>query len=106
MKYAYMRDGTPLVNWRGRNAAPMQSRAADTVALGSLEGTTLDEPTLVLPAPGAPEPLNGVSCKCGGSCGCQGSGLGAITDLFALPGGWWAWAGSAYLAYRLLKKKR
>lgn len=82
MRYAYQYNGAPLLQW-GRSA-PLQSRAADSVALGSLGGSTLDEPTLLLPAPGAPEPIGvtrqGLSgCACHGSCGC-GGGMGGYTD--------------------------
>lgn len=82
MKYPYMNDGGQM-SWK--NGPPRQSQGADARSLGSLGGTTLDHPTLVLPAPGAPEPLNGVGCKCSGSCGCSndGSPLGAITDTLA-----------------------
>jgi len=61
MKFAYQRGGAPLLSWR--DGPPHQSRAADSVALGS----TLSEPTLTmpLPKPGAPEPLG---------CGCDGGG--------------------------------
>lgn len=67
MKFAYQRGGQPILNWR--HGPPNQTRAADTVALGSV----LDEPTLgvPLPRPGAPEPLNG--------CGCHGGGVGDVT---------------------------
>lgn len=87
MKFAYQRAGGPILDWR--TGPPRQSRAADSVALGSLGGgTTLDHPTLVLPAPGAPEPI-GVTggmggCGCSGSCGC-GSGMSGVLDAF--PGG-------------------
>jgi|SRR5215470_4767702 len=99
-KYIYQRSGGPLITWTGRNSAPMQSRAADTVALGSL-----GDPTLVLPAPGAPEPLNGISCKCGGSCGCSGaSPMSGITDTLAANP--LLTAVGAYLAYRWWKKRK
>lgn len=83
MKYAYQRTGAPILDWS--QGPPRQSRAADAVALGSLGGgSSLDHPTLLLPAPGAPEPI-GVTrsamsgCSCGGSCGC-GPGMGASID--------------------------
>lgn len=86
MRYAYQRDGRPLVSWR--TGIPPQSRAADARSLGSLGGTTLDGPTL--PAPGAPEPLNVTGhglggCVCKGSCGC-GTGLSGIAE--SVPGGY------------------
>lgn len=99
MRYIYQRDGAPLIRWQGRNSAPMQTRAADTVALGSL-----GDPTLVLPVPGGVEPLNGISCKCGGSCGCSGGGLHGITD--TITGNPVLAIGAAYLAYRLFFKKK
>jgi hypothetical protein len=70
MKFAYQRGGAPLLSWR--NGPPIQSRAADSVALGS----TLSEPIfgMPLPKPGAPEPLSG--CGCGG-----GGGGGSVLDL-------------------------
>lgn len=121
MRYIYQRDGAPLVRWQGRNSAPSQTRAADAVSLGSL-----GDPTIVLPAPGAPEPLNGVSCKCGGSCGCSGGmGDADILDYVGYPGALVSGivgyhpatpqeqrmvnvgitAGLAYLAYRMFKKR-
>ncbi len=111
MKYAYQYTGQPLLQW-GMHP-PYQSRAADTVALGSLGGSTLAGPTLVLPAPGAPEPI-GVTrlamsgCSCSGSCGCgPGSALGGMFD--AIPGGV-ATLGVAglglYLIYKAFGKKR
>lgn len=110
MKYIYQRDGAPLIRWQGRNSAPMQTRAADSVALGSLEGSTLDEPTLVLPAPGAPEPLNGCqgSCSCKGSCG---GGMGGAADILPIATSFVQTypllsLGGAYLAYRLFFKKK
>jgi hypothetical protein len=114
MKFAYQRQGGPLVTWG--QAAPKQSRAAETSGLGSLGGTTLDEPTLVLPAPGAPEPigvtppssytrpvgpLNG--CSCHGSCGCGGS-LSGFVD--SVPGGYITLGVAAFLAWRMLRKHR
>lgn len=57
MKYAYQRQGGPLLNWG--NAAPPQSRAADARSLGSLGDDTLGamapRSTFKLPKPGAPE---------------------------------------------------
>lgn len=102
MKFAYQRAGGPIVTW-GKGGFPRQTRAADAVSLGcapcaallgmgSLAGSTLDRPTL--PAPGAPEPvgvsrgmpLSGVSCKCGGSCGCKYDGLSGVVE--SIPGGY------------------
>jgi hypothetical protein len=107
MRYAYQYAGGPLVRWG--QSAPLQSRAADTVALGSLGGSTLSGPTLVLPAPGAPEPigvtrgaLNG--CSCHGSCGC---GMGDVFD--AVPGGMVgaiAIGAGAFLLWKALKRGR
>lgn len=103
MKYAYMRGGAPLLRWS--QAAPKQSRAGETQSLGSLGGTTLDNPTLVLPRPGAPEPI-GVSamggCGCHGSCGC-GTGMGGIAD--AVPGGYLTLGAVALLAWQMLRKR-
>ncbi len=64
MKYAYQRGGAPLLQWK--DGPPRQTRAADSVALGS----TLSEPTLSmpLPRPGAPEPL-GCGCSSGSNGG-------------------------------------
>lgn len=103
MKYAYQRGGGPLLVWG--QSAPKQTRAGDAAALGSLAGTTLDSPTLVLPAPGAPEPiLSGVSgCSCHGSCGC-GSSMGDFIDY--VPGGYITLAVAGFLAWKFLGKKR
>lgn len=107
VKYAYLRGGAPILDWE--SGPPRQSRAADTVALGSLAGTTLDHPTLELPVPGGPEPLSG-NCGCSGSCGCTGMGdlttadtviAAAIPALFV--------AGCAWIAldmFRANKKRR
>ncbi len=69
MKFAYSRDGRPLLSWRG-GTAPQGTRAADAKALGSLGGsslggTSITGPTLELPKAGAPEPLGGCACKPG-----------------------------------------
>jgi hypothetical protein len=110
MKYAYQRTGAPILNWT--SGPPQQSRAADSVALGSLGGgTTLDYPTLVLPAPGAPEPV-GITrptpaslsgCSCSGSCGC-GSGMGGMLE--AIPGGIVTVGIAAFAAWWMLRKRR
>lgn len=107
MKYAYQYTGAPLLQW-GMHA-PYQSRAADTVALGSLGGSTLAGPTLVLPAPGAPEPIDVTpgmgGCSCSGSCGCgTGTGLSGFVD--AIPGGYVTLGIGALIAWRMLRKKR
>jgi hypothetical protein len=98
MKFAYQYDGGPMT-WRG--GVPRQSRASDAKSLGSL-----GDATLVLPAPGAPEPLNGISCKCGGSCGCSGSksAMDGIADTITSHPVIAAVA--AYAAYRMFFKKK
>lgn len=70
MKYAYQRNGAPLLSWN--RAPPQGSRAADARALGglgsleghSIKGSSLDGPTLELPRAGAPEPVGGLGCGC------------------------------------------
>lgn len=107
MKYAYQRGGGPLVTWGA--SAPQQSRAADAAALGSLGGSTLSEPTLLLPAPGAPEPiLSGLSgCSCHGSCGCGGSASAALSDIAdSVPGGFVTLGVAALVLWKVLGKKR
>jgi hypothetical protein len=79
MMFPYQRGSQPLINWS--NGVPRQSRAAEAVSLGSL-----GDPTLVLPAPGAPEVLSTTpargpyssmgGCSCSGSCGCGGHAMG------------------------------
>ena len=112
MRYAYARGGAPLLDWT--NGPPAASRAADTLALGSLGGTTLSGPTIVLPRPGAPEVIDGAGvgmagCSCTGSCGC-GSGTGvtaALSDFVdSVPGGYLTLAAAALVAWKLLGKKR
>lgn len=92
MNFAYRRGGAPLLSWQ--NGPPHQSRAADSVALGSV----LSDPTLSmpLPAPGAPEPLG---------CGCSGGGSphrDVIVDVSSpsFLGGMLA----GYILYRLLRR--
>lgn len=109
MKYAYQRNGTPLVMWDNSPSVPRQSRAADTVAMGSLGGgTTLEGSTLgppvIFPRPGAPEPiLSGVGgCSCSGSCGC-GTALSGIAD--AIPGGYLTLGALAVGAWWLFKRR-
>lgn len=112
MKFAYQRQGGPILSWR--NGIPKQTRAADATSLGccglgSLEGTSLDGST-ILPAPGAPEPigvtrpaLNG--CSCHGSCGCSGGdGLAGIAE--SVPGGYLTIAVGIFIAWKVLGKKR
>jgi hypothetical protein len=106
MKYAYQRNGAPIIAWGRGPSVPHQTRAADTVALGSLGGTTLDQPTLLLPAPGAPEPILGGmgGCSCSGSCGCgPGSGLSGIAE--SVPGGYLTLAAVAFLAWKFLGRR-
>lgn len=111
MKYAYQRTGANLLDWN-QSAAPRQSKPA-SLALGSLSGTSLtggtslSGPTLVLPAPGAPEPILGGmgGCSCSGSCGCgPSSGMSGIVD--SVPGGYATIIGGALLAWYLMKRKR
>lgn len=112
MKYAYQRNGAPLLDWA--DGPPRQSRPASTamgslggssLAGSSLAGSSLAHPTLVLPAPGAPEPiLGGVGgCSCSGSCGC-GPALSGIAD--AVPGGFITLGVAALLAWHFLGKKK
>lgn len=112
--YTYRNELLP----RWGHGIPVQTKAADAQALGSLGGTTLDEPTLLLPAPGAPEiigvtgrsmmpaggrmPMGG--CSCSGTCGCGGGALSGIAD--SVPGGYLTLAGLALLAWHLLRKRR
>jgi len=97
------------VYWGAEPSAPRQTRAADTVALGSLGGSTLDGPTLggpstILPVPGGPEPILGMGgCSCSGSCGC-GTPLSDFVD--SIPGGYVTLAaGGALLAWMVMRKK-
>jgi hypothetical protein len=113
-QFAYQRSGGPILSWR--RSPPVQSRAADTVALGSLSA-----PTLVLPRPGAPEPLSGgyltepsggvtaigdCGCGCKGSGNCGGSALSGVTDFVTTPIGMAAIGLGAYLLYLRSKKRR
>jgi hypothetical protein len=115
MKYAYQRDGAPLVRWG--QAAPAQTRAADSVSLGSLGGgssldhSTLEQATIILPRPGAPEVIDGSGlsglggCSCSGSCGCgPAASLSGIVD--AVPGGIVTLGLAAVAAWYFFKKKR
>ena len=72
----------------------LQSRAADTLALG------------YLPTPGAPESLNGCGCGCGGAGTC--GSLGGITDtIAALPtAAKIAGVVGLYFLYKKIKKRR
>lgn len=111
MKFAYQRGGGRILDWS--RVPPKQSRAGETRELGSLGGSSLDEPTLVLPAPGAPEPI-GVTppgsswapalsgCSCSGQCGCSG-GLSGLVD--SVPGGYITLGVAAFLAWRMLRKR-
>lgn len=107
MNFAYTRGGAPLVRWNTRHA-PYQSRAADTVSLGSLSGSTLAGSTL--PAPGAPEPILGGlgGCSCSGSCGCgsasPAASLSGIAD--SVPGGYITLGVAAFFAWRYLSKRK
>ncbi len=119
-RFAYQHSGHPLLSWK--NGPPHQARAAESVSLGSL-----DEPTLVLPAPGAPEPINGLGCLTGSSiggvrarvkcgCGCKGSATpiaakameGIGDTIAALPTSVKVVGaiGIAYLLHKHLKKRR
>jgi hypothetical protein len=116
MRYAYRNAGANLLDWN-QSAAPRQSRPA-SIALGSLGGNTLAgttlgggsslaHPTLVLPAPGAPEPILGGmgGCSCSGSCGCgPSSGMSGIAD--AVPGGYITLGVAAFLAWKFLGKRK
>ena len=70
MKYAYQRQGGPILSWN--RAAPQQSRAADSKALGSLGGDSLGA-MMLLPLPGSPEPITGMG-------GCSSCGMGDIVE--------------------------
>src|SRR4029078_13254169 len=99
MRYAYQRTGGPILDWT--RGPPLQSRAADRAALGSLGGSTLDPPTLVRPAPGPPARGGMAGCSCTGSCGCNG--LGGIVD--AIPGGYLTLGGAAFVAWALRRQR-
>ncbi len=107
MKFAYQRDGARLVSWNSPHGIPpYQARAADTLSLGSLAGSTLDNPTLVLPRPGAPEPISGLGgCSCSGTCGCGSRApMAGIAD--AVPGGYLGLAAAGLVAWLLLRGKK
>lgn len=103
MRYAYQNSGGQMIRW-GRSA-PAQTRAGDTVGLGSL-----GDPTIVMPRPGAPEPINGSYISMGCS-GCSGGMAGDVDwgrTVASLPasvkiGGALA---LAYLLHKHLKKRR
>lgn len=96
MSYAYQRSGHPILSWK--RSVPVQSRAADAVSLGGL----------VLPAAGAPEPINSPYVSMGCS-GCPRAGVGDVgATIAALPTGVKV-GGALVLAYMLhkqLKKRR
>lgn len=101
MNYSYLRAGGPLLKWG--STVPRQTKAAPG-ALGSL-----GNPTLILPAPGAPEPI-GVTraamggCSCSGSCGCGGhSAVGDFVD--SIPGGYLGLAVGVFIAWKIFSKK-
>lgn len=105
--YAYQNSGHPILSWK--HGPPRQTRAADTVSLGSL-----GDPTLVLPAPGAPEPINGLGCSgtgysanCGCGCKLTPSVDGIADSLGALPVGVKVVGALAlaYLLHKTLKKR-
>lgn len=106
MNYAYNRAGGPLMSWG--STVPRQSHAAPG-ALGSL-----GDATLLLPAPGAPEPI-GVTrggmggCSCSGTCGCTAPAAAAtaVGDFIdSVPGGYITLAVGAFIAWKMFKKKR
>jgi hypothetical protein len=125
--YGYTYRSGPLIRWG--HGTPMQTKAADAQALGSLEESTLKTPTLygssILPAPGAPEPI-GISnqrmramgdtamqamggCSCSGTCGCgtpaaATAALSGIAD--SVPGGWVTLGVGAFLVWHFMKKRR
>ncbi len=115
--YGYTYRNGPLLRWG--HGTPVETRAADARALGSLSGDaptghTLAGSTLsganLLPAPGAPEPI-GVTgkammpmggCSCSGTCGC-GSGMSGIVD--SVPGGYITIGLVALLAWHFMRKR-
>lgn len=104
MKYVYQRAGGRILDWAG--GPPHQSRAADAVSLGSLGDTSLDNPTLVLPLPGAPEPV-GITRPAMSGCGCGCTKRGGMGDLAdSVPGGYVTLGVAALLIWRMLRKKR
>lgn len=98
MSYAYQRSGHPILNWK--RSVPAQTRAADAVSLGGL----------VLPAPGAPEPINSpyVAMGCGG-CVKQQDVMSGISESLASVSTPVKVGGAlvlAYLLHKQLKKRR
>lgn len=100
MKYAYQRQGGPILSWN--RAAPQQTRAADAKALGSLGGDTLG--AMLLPMPGAPEPISGLGgCgSCGGMRGTDDAIGEVIRDNKFIIG----LGIAAYIGHKFFKKKR
>lgn len=101
-KMAYQNAGGPM-SWK--HGPPVQSRAADAVSLGSL-----GDPTLVLPVPGGPEPLNYTMVPMSGCGGCKGKrkAMSGVSDTIAGLSTPVKVGGALLLAYLLhkhLKKK-
>lgn len=93
-KYPYQNDGGPMT-WK--NGPPPQAHAHELGGMGNY---------LVLPAPGAPEVLNGMGdcgCGCGGTAKCGQPAMSGITDITPVK---IAEAGGAYLLYKYSKKKK
>lgn len=132
MRFPYQYDGTGLIRYAGpaTSFAPHQTRAAP----GAMSGLgSLGDSMLTLPAPGAPEAMNGddlmesypmrakKKCGCGckgkkkGGCGPKGA-MGAIPVVddianvlqptFGTATTPIVLGGLAYLAYRLFFKKK
>jgi len=114
MKFAYRNSGGPM-SWK--DGPPTAVKAAPS----SLGG--LFEPTLTLPAPGAPEPINNAYAMsdyiavgdsgdglgdCG--CGCKGAGTCGGKSMGATDAGTTVLrvgsAAAAYLAYKQAKKSK
>lgn len=109
--YGYTYRGGPLISQWGRGV-PVQTRAADSVAMGSLQGSSLDG-NVLLPAPGAPEPIGVAAptvamggCGCSGQCGCGDSGDGLSGFVDSIPGGYLTLGAAAVAAWYFLTKRR